>query len=320
MRETRGFPAIFAPGAVMAVPPPILVILGPTASGKSDLALAVARSAGAEILSVDSMQVYRGMDVGTAKPSPAERGSVPHYGLDVVDPSEPFTVARFVELADAVIADVARRGVPLVATGGTPLYYKALFDGLFEGPAADEETRARLRGFPNDELYRRLTEADPAAAARIHPNDQKRLVRALEVYELTGQPISSFQTHWTSDQRRHPALWVGLDWDREALNRRINARVKAMLAAGWVDEVRRLLADHPTLSHTAAEATGYRELIGHVRGRMTLDDATEQIKIATRQLARRQMKWFRRFRDVTWVRGDLPAQQLVDAVLRDWGR
>ena len=301
----------------MAVHPPLLVILGPTASGKSDLALAVARRAGAEILSVDSMQVYRGMDVGTAKPSPAEREGVPHHLLDVVGPDEPFTVARFVTLADAVIADATRRGVPLVATGGTPLYYKALFEGLFEGPAADEATRARLRELPGEELYRRLTEADPAAAARIHPNDQKRLVRALEVHELTGRPISSFQTHWTAPERRHDAAWVGLDWEREALNRRINARVRAMMAAGWLEEVRRLVEAGP-LSHTAAEATGYRELIDHLAGKLTLDEATEQIKIATRQLARRQMKWFRRFGGVTWLRGDQPAETLVEAVLTRW--
>src|SRR4051794_39173092 len=267
----------------MAVAPPILVILGPTASGKSDVALAVARRTGAEILSVDSMQVYRGMDVGTAKPSPAERAEGRHHLLDVVEPSEPFTVARFVELADATIADAARRPVPLVATGGTPLYYKALFEGLFEGPGADAALRDRLRELPVDELYRRVTEVDPAAGQRIHPNDHKRLVRALEVYELTGRPISSFQTHWTSDERRHEAVWVGLDWDRDALNRRINARVKAMMAAGWVDEVRQLLESFPILSHTAAEATGYRELIDHVRGKLTPEEATEQIKIATRQ-------------------------------------
>jgi tRNA dimethylallyltransferase len=296
----------------------MLVILGPTASSKSDVALAVARRTGAEILSVDSMQVYRGMDIGTAKPTPAERSEVAHHLLDVVEPSEPFTVARFVELADAAIAGAARRQVPLVATGGTPLYYKALFEGLFEGPGADAEIRERLRLLLDDELYRRVSEADPAAAARIHPNDRKRLVRALEVYELTGKPISSFQTHWISDQRRHRAVWVGLDWDRDALNRRINARVKAMLAAGWVDEVRKLLATHPSLSHTAAEATGYRELIDHVRGKVSLDDATEQIKIATRQLARRQMKWFRRFREVTWLKGDQPRDVLVDAILAQW--
>ena len=263
----------------MAVSPPILVILGPTASGKSDVALAIARRAGAEILSVDSMQVYRGMDVGTAKPDAAERAKVVHHLIDVVAPDEPFTVARFVELADGVIASARTRNVPLVATGGTPLYYKALFEGLFEGPGADEATRARLRELPVEELYRRLGEADPAAAGRIHPNDRKRLVRALEVYELTGQPISSLQTHWTTNERRHPAIWIGLDWDREALNRRINARVRAMMAAGWVDEVRRLLATYTVLSHTAAEATGYRELIDHLNGKITPEEATEQIKI-----------------------------------------
>jgi tRNA dimethylallyltransferase len=302
----------------MAVSPPLLVILGPTASGKTDAALAVARAAGAEILSVDSMQVYRGMDIGTAKPTAAERAAVPHHLIDVVDPDAPFTVARFVEMADAIITDAKRRGMPLVLTGGTPLYYKALFEGLFEGPAADEATRSRLREIPGEELFRRLSEVDPAAAARIHPNDQKRLVRALEVHELTGRPISSFQTHWTAPGRRHDAAWVGLEWDREAVNRRINARVKAMVAVGWVEEVRGLLDRYGTLSHTAAEATGYRELIDHVGGRLSLDDAVEQIKIATRQLARRQMKWFRRFRDVTWVAGDQPGETLGAAVLARW--
>lgn len=296
---------------------PLLVILGPTASGKTDVALTVAREVGAEILSVDSMQVYRGMDVGTAKPNMVERAGVPHHLLDVVAPGEPFTVARFVELADGVIADAARRGVPLVATGGTPLYYKALFEGLFEGPAADDAVRGRLRHLPNDELYRRLLEVDPAAAARIHRNDQRRLIRALEVHELTGQPISSFQTHWIDPVRRHAATWVGLDLDRDVLNRRINARVKAMVAGGWVEEVRRLLGAGP-LSQTAAEATGYREIIDQLEGKTSLDEAVEQIKIATRQLARRQMKWFRRFPDVQWLGGDRPAQEIAIEAVRLW--
>src|SRR5437867_9956009 len=173
----------------MAVSCPILVILGPTASGKTDAALTAARTIGSEILSVDSMQVYRGMDIGTAKPTEAERRSVRHHLIDVVDPTAPFTVARFVEAADGVIADAARRGVPLVATGGTPLYYKALFEGLFEGPGADEAVRERLRAAGNEALHRRLSEVDPAAAGRIHRTDTKRLVRALEVFDLTGRPI-----------------------------------------------------------------------------------------------------------------------------------
>jgi tRNA dimethylallyltransferase len=299
----------------MAVDPPMFVILGPTASGKSDAAMAVARRVGAEILSVDSMQVYRGMDVGTAKPSPAERAEVRHHLIDVVEPDQPFTVARFVEMADAVIREARERGVPLVVTGGTPLYYKALFEGMFEGPGADDAIRERLRAQTNDELHRRLSEVDPAAAARIHANDTRRLVRALEVFELTGQPISSLQIEWAGETtHRHAAKWFGLNWDKDALNRRINARVKAMLAAGWVDEVRGLVDRFGTLSQTASEATGYRELIAHVRGETSLDDAAEQIKIGTRQLARRQMKWFRRFPRVLWLPGEQGPQAMVDAV------
>jgi tRNA dimethylallyltransferase len=264
------------------------------------------------------MQVYRRMDVGTAKPSAAERAEVRHHLMDVVEPSEPFTVARFVEQADGVIADARSRRVPVIATGGTPLYYKALFEGLFEGPGADEAVRARLGAVPNEELARRLREVDPEAAARIHVNDHKRLVRALEVHELTGRPISSYQTHWTSPQPRHETVWVGLDWDREALNRRINARVKGMLSAGWLEETRRLLDTYGSLSHTAAEATGYRELIAHLQGKQSLDEAAEQIKIATRQLARRQMKWFRRFPGVHWITGDQPVETAADEVTRLW--
>ena len=287
----------------------LLVILGPTASGKSELAFQLARQIGAEILSVDSMQVYRGMDIGTAKASASERAEVVHHAIDLVHPNELFTVARFVELADEVIRDATARQVPLIATGGTPLYYKALFDGLFEGPSADETVRERLRALTNDELHRRLIEVDPAAGARIHLQDSRRLIRALEVFELTGQPITSFQTDWALQQPRHSATWVGLNWDREGLNRRINARVKGMMAAGWLDETRALLAKYGTFSATAGEATGYHELSEHLMGEISGDDAVEQIKIATRQLARRQMKWFRRFPNVHWMAGDRPVEE-----------
>lgn len=299
----------------MAVSSPILVILGATASGKSALAETVARQTGAGILSVDSMQVYRGMDIGTAKPSAAARVSIPHFLLDLVDPSETFTVARFVELADSTIAAMTR---PLIATGGTPLYYKALFEGLFEGPQADFALREKLSQMPGEALYAKLAEVDPTAAGRIHVNDTRRLVRALEVYELTGKPISSFQTDWESPKLRHPALFFGLIWEKDILNRRINARVKSMISEGWVEEVRRLLSSDRPLSLTAAEATGYRELIDHVQGRLTLEEAIEQIKIATRQLARRQMKWFRRFHNVHWLSGDKPVEENAAEILRHW--
>jgi tRNA dimethylallyltransferase len=302
----------------MAVAVPILVILGPTASGKSALALEIARRTGGQILSVDSMQVYRGMDIGTAKPTRAERAQVPHHLIDVVDANEVFTVARFVEMADQVIADAASRSVPLIATGGTPLYYKALFEGLFDGPPADESIRRDLRALPNDELARRLALVDPESASRIHVNDNKRLIRALEVHELTGKPISSLQNEWGGGALRHQAQWIGLEWDREALNRRINARVKGMMNGGWVEETRRLIETYGSLSTTAAEATGYRELIDHLQGKISLEDAIEQIKIATRQLARRQMKWFRRWTQVNWIAGAQSLDDMVSRTMQLW--
>jgi tRNA dimethylallyltransferase len=302
----------------MAVFPEILVILGPTASGKSALAMAAAQHVGAEILSIDSMQIYKGMEIGTAKPSGEEQARVKHHLIDVVEPSESFSVSQFVERADAVIADAKQRGVPLIATGGTPMYYKALFEGLFEGPGTDESVRQRLRVMSNESLHARLSEVDPASAARIHVNDTKRLIRALEVYEISGKPISALQNEWGTGEHRHRALWVGLDWEKEALNRRINARVRDMMNAGWLEETRRLVERYPNLSKTAGEATGYQELIAHLRGEMSLEEAVEQIKIATRQLARRQVKWFRRFEKVTWLRGDAPGEENMRRVVQLW--
>jgi tRNA dimethylallyltransferase len=286
----------------------LIALIGPTAGGKSAVALSLAERIGGEILSLDSMQIYRGMDIGTAKPDAAEQKRVQHHLIDVVEPDQLFTVARFVEMAGQVIAEAR---CPLIAVGGTPLYYRALFDGIFDGPGADEAIRERLATQPPESLYARLKQVDPAAAQRIHVNDRKRVVRAIEVFELTGRPISSLQAEWASGEARHRAEWFGLHWDREALNRRINARVKSMIAAGWLDETRRLLERFGGLSKTASEATGYHELTEHIHGRIALDDAIEQIKIATRQLARRQMKWLRRFPDVKWLDGDQPAERIA---------
>lgn len=298
----------------MAADARIVVILGPTASGKSALAMSVAERLDAELMSVDSMQVYRGMDVGTAKPTPDEQARVRHHLIDVIDPDQPFTVAQFVERADRVIAAAAAAGRTLVVTGGTPLYYKALFEGLFDGPAADPAVRAKLAESSADKLHARLTTVDPAAAARIHVNDGRRLLRALEVYEITGRPISDHQRQWDAPHR-HAAVWFGLNWDKDVLNRRINARVKAMLAGGWVVETRGLIERYGTLSQTAGEATGYAELIQHVGGQLSLDDAGERIKIATRQLARRQTKWFRRWPQVNWLPGDAAVEANTQAVI-----
>jgi tRNA dimethylallyltransferase len=295
---------------------PMLAIIGPTASGKSALAMAVARKCAAEILSIDSMQIYKEMDIGTAKPTESERREIKHHLIDVARPDELFSAARFVELADAVIA---HSKCPLVATGGTPMYFKALFEGLFEGPGADESLRARLKALSGAELHERLKQVDAAAAGRIHAGDSKRLVRALEVFELTGKPISVLQKQWESNESaRIPAVWVGLMWERDELNRRINARVKEMIAAGWVEEVRALLEKYPELSKTAAEATGYAELIEFAKGCIGLDEAVEQIKIATRQLARRQMKWFRRFRNVHWLDGRDTVERNAERAIGLW--
>lgn len=296
--------------------PSLIAIIGSTASGKSALALELARKIGAEILCVDSMTVYRGMDIGTAKPTTSERAEIPHHLLDVADPTESFTAARFVELADDVIAGAAKRNVPLICVGGTPMYFKTLFEGLFEGPSADAALRERLMSEPLDELYARLSKVDPEAITRIHANDQRRIVRALEVYELTGKPISDHQREW-GVQVRHPATWLGIRWETETLNRRINARVKQMMQAGWLDETRGLLDRFGTLSKTAGEATGYAELIAHLEGRMTLDDAFERIKIHTRQLARRQTKWFRRFPSVRWLEGATLSEQRSEIFVED---
>jgi tRNA dimethylallyltransferase len=298
----------------------MLVIIGATASGKSELALRAAEQVGGEMLSVDSMQLYRGMDVGTAKPTAEEQQRVRHHLIDLAEPNETFTVARFLEMADAVIGDASARGVPLIATGGTPLYFKALFEGMFEGPGESTEIRERLLALPNDELHARLLSVDPAAAARIHVNDTRRMVRALEVYELTGQPISALQREWSNPQQRHSAVWIGIDWDRDALNRRINARTKGMIAAGWLDETKRLLDRFGALSKTAGEATGYRELIDHLQGNLSLEDAIERIKISTRQLARRQMKWFRRFPNVMWLRGEDDLESKLAQTMERWKR
>ena len=299
--------------------PPLLVILGPTASGKSTLAHAVALRIGGEILAVDSMTVYRGMDLGTAKPTQVERGEVRYHGLDLVNPDEDFTVARWVDLAERTVADASERGVPLVLCGGTPLYYQSLFHGLFDGPPADAEFRRSLEPLSGDELRSRLAGVDPVAAERLHANDRRRLVRALEVHHATGRPISDQQTQWDAGPR-YESTRVGLRWDRPELNGRINARAKAMIAAGWPEEVRSLLDRYGEFSPTAREAAGYRLLTDHLRGRLSLDDATEQIKIKTRQLAKRQMTWFRRFESVTWLAGDAPLDENVAAVLRMVGR
>lgn len=295
-----------------------ILIMGVTASGKSSLAFELAKHLGGEIISVDSMKVYRRMDIGTAKPPAEKRAAMPYHLVDVAEPSEAFSVDRYLDLADKALTEIAGRGKPAVAVGGTAMYIKALLYGLFEGPGTDAQVRSRL----TDEiariglagLHRRLTEVDAEAAARIHPNDQKRIVRALEVFELTGRPISSFQQQWDA-QAMPPEDWcvIGLRRPKEVESSRINLRVKRMMEEGLRDEVAGLLAEEKPLSKQAAAAIGYAEMIEHLKGNMGLEDAVEQIKINTRRFAKAQRTWFKTFRGVNWI--DVSEDDTVHTVL-----
>jgi len=288
-------------------------ILGCTAGGKGSLAHGLARRLDAEIISVDAMKVYRRMDIGTAKPSPRWRGEVRYHLLDVVEPQDSFSVGRFHELAERAIAEISSRGRRVLLSGGTALYITALSEGLFDGPPADPDIRARLRLRAEAEgtaaLHAELARMDPEAANRIHPNDLRRIERALEVYELTGQPISAQQTQWDTRHPPYDCRFIGLRRSKEDQSRRINARVKRMLEAGFLDEVRALLAE-PPLSEQARQALGYAELIAYLKGepvggggepKPTLADAVETTKINTRKFAKAQRTWFKRFEEVSWI-------------------
>ena len=277
-------------------------LVGPTASGKTEAAIAVADALGAEIVSVDSMLVYRGMDIGTAKPTPAQRSAVPHHLLDLAEPSERFTVARFQREAADVLGRV---GVPLLA-GGSGLYFRAVVDDL-RFPPEDPAIRAALEAEADelgpDELFRQLADADPVAAERIDPANIRRTVRALEVIRITGSPFSDFAAAWeVYDPARVRVAGVRLD--ATALDARVRARVASMLEEGWLDEVRHLVDQGFGAWLTASQAIGYAELAAHLDGRLALDEAMERTIKRTKELARRQLSWFRRDPRVEWFDAD----------------
>lgn len=294
-----------------------ILILGVTASGKGSLGFELAKALNGEIISVDSMKVYRRMDIGTAKPPLEKRRQILCHLIDVVEPSESFGVDRFLELTAAAAAQIQSAGKQVVAVGGTAMYIKALLHGLFEGPASDAALRQRLLddiaeiGLPA--LHNRLAAIDPQAAARIHPNDQRRIVRALEVYELTGRPISALQQQWDADA---DADWcvLGLRRPKDIESARINLRVKRMAEQGLLDEVKRLLAEPAPLSKQARAAIGYAEVIAHLEGQGSFEDAVEQIKVNTRKLAKAQRTWFKTFRTVRWL--DIAETDTLDTVTR----
>ncbi len=303
-----------------------IVIMGPTAGGKSELAVSLAEQIGGEVIGADSMQVYRHMDVGTAKPEPRLLARAPHHMIDIVDPTEPFTVADWLAGTLDVLRDLESRGRQPVVVGGTNLYIKALVEGLFDAPATDQAFRRELETVDSRTLHDRLKTVDPAAGERIHPNDRKRIIRALEVHHLTGQAISDQQTQWDADaheikpggQSLHAGMnvtMIALRWPTELINRRINLRVKAMFDpqrareqdfVDWPydeslpDETQRL-EEAGLLGRQAREALGYKQVLAALDGRMKMTDAFEQTKIQTRRFAKQQRTWLRRFHQAHWL-------------------
>jgi tRNA dimethylallyltransferase len=297
----------------MAAEPIFLV--GPTASGKSAVALELASQLGGEIISVDSMQVYRGLDIGTAKPSAEEQQRVRHHLIDVVDLAESFDAARFVALARAAEGDIRARRLRPVFCGGTGLYLKAYLEGLGTAPPANESLRARLETLPLEALLQELAVADPETYARIDQKNPRRVVRAVEVIRLTGKPFSEQRTGWCSPRRdpkgldevkvdgtsRSVPVIYGLALPSAELHRRINDRVERMFARGLVAETRALLERGLQDNRVALQALGYRQVVEHLRGERSFPDTVELVKVRTRQFAKRQMTWFRRQLQVTWL-------------------
>lgn len=299
------------------------ILTGPTASGKTAIGIELAHRLGAEIVSLDSMAIYRGMDIGTAKPSLLQRSVVPHHLIDIVEPHEEFSLARYLESAARVVAEIRQRGREVLFVGGTPLYLKGLLRGIFDGPPADWDLRRQLvdeaqRAGPGS-LHQRLVQVDPVAAARLHPNDTRRLIRALEVYQRTGRPISELQQQFEVGRPARECRVFVLEWPREELHVRIHARVEAMFAAGLVDEVQGLLARPESLSATARQAVGYREVIEHLEGRIDLPGTIDLVRQHTRQLAKRQGTWFRSLSECRFLsmsdRGEPPrvAARIIEA-------
>ena len=304
--------------------PPILncwFLTGATASGKSSASRILANELDAEIVSMDSMAVYRGMDIGTAKPSPAEQSEVPHHLVDVVDPNEEFSLAEFLTLSHQVVKSVQQRGKQVLFVGGTPLYLKSLLRGVCEGPPANEDFRREvekeLETVGVDALRQRLEQVDPLSAAKLHPNDTRRMIRALEVYKLTGTPISHYQLQFEGKHTARCERVFVVSRKRDQLHTRINQRTEAMFEAGLIDEVKTLRSRYGSFSKTSLQGVGYRESLDHLDEKYDLAEAIEQTKIRTRRFARRQETWFRGLDECKWLPVDdqTTENQLVDLIL-----
>jgi tRNA dimethylallyltransferase len=298
----------------------LLLLAGPTAVGKSEIAIRLAERLGGEIVSVDSMQVYRGLDIGTAKPSPADYTRLPHHLIDVVDVTEEFDVAQFVRLASSVVAEIQSRDRVPILCGGTGLYFKAFLEGLCEAPAADAALRAVLRATPLPDLLRELAEHDPATYERIDRQNPRRVIRALEVIRLTGKPFSAQRANWElSPLAPLPySLHFGFARSVADLHQRIEARVDAMFRQGWVAETEQLLRRGLAQNETAMQALGYRQIIEHLRGERSLPETIERVKARTRRFAKRQMTWFRHQLQLNWV--NLEPQSSAEATAESIAR
>ena len=286
----------------MASPHLPIFLAGPTAAGKSAVALALAEKIGGEIISVDSMQVYRGLDIGTAKPSPSERASVPHHLLDICDLHEAFDAAQFIRHAQRAVADIQSRGRTPIFCGGTGLYFKAFLEGLGEAPATDAKLRTELENAPLTQLLEELRATDPAAYEKIDQQNPRRVVRAVEVIRLTGKKFSQQRAEWkTPNSKLHTQNYFCFTRAAADLNRRINDRVDEMFARGLVDETRELLQHGLAENKFAMQAIGYRQVAEHLRGEHDLEKTIELVKIRTRQFAKRQLTWFRRHGNCQWI-------------------
>ncbi|MBV12254.1 tRNA (adenosine(37)-N6)-dimethylallyltransferase MiaA [Rubinisphaera sp.] len=308
----------------MNVPPEILsqcwFLAGPTAVGKTETSLLLAERIDAEILSLDSMAIYRQMDIGTAKPTTAEQQRVPHHLIDIIDPDEVFSTAEYVRLATQVASEIVSRGRSPLFVGGTGLYLRSILRGVFEGPDADWEYRLQLEAEEEDNpgcLHEKLKDCDPILAEKLHPNDLRRVIRALEVYHQTGIPLSAQQQQAARVPEETSGNVFWLHPERDWLYERINRRVDLMFEQGLVEEVRGLLERDPPPSRTALQGLGYKEMVEHLNGEMTLEEAREMIKVRTRQFAKRQHTWFRNLPECQEIKvtGNQSPLDLVDEII-----
>lgn len=300
---------------------PLPCLVGTTAVGKTALALELARQTGCELISLDSMQVYRGMDIGTAKATASEQELAPHHMLDRVEPSVHYDVARYLDDVREVLLEVSGRGKPYLFVGGTAFWLRALLVGLFDGPSRDPALRERLEEVLAEEgaeaLFARLEEVDSDTAARLHPNDTRRVVRALEVHELTGEPLSKQQREWgwhgEEEQSKRAARVIGIASEGEPYEARLRARVEAMLDAGWVEEAL-AIREGCGFGSTAGKAIGYREVLALADGALERTVCVDEVTLRTRQFARKQRTWYRKLDEASWI--DPPEEGSLSEVAR----